>query len=61
MNIFVLLGIILFAIGLALIFLVIIFSTLKHLKKNYYPNWKYLDYVSVGYFEHLYRKFIKRV
>lgn len=47
-------------LGIILVFLVIIFTVLKHLQRNYYPNWKFLDYVSVGYLEHLYKKYIKR-
>ena len=47
-------------LGIALIFLVMIFTVLKHIQRNYRPNWTWLDYVSVGYLEHLYRKYIKK-
>ncbi len=33
---------------------------LKALKKDRFPNWTFLDYLSVGYVEHLYTKYIKR-
>ncbi|WP_177183863.1 hypothetical protein ACFGVS_13180 [Mucilaginibacter sp. AW1-7] len=36
------------------------FSFLKWIKKTYYPNWKFPDYISVGYAEYLYHKFIKK-
>lgn len=61
MNAFVLTGIVFFSLGILLVLLVILFSFLKYLQRNYYPKWTFLDYVSVGYFEHLYRKYIKRV
>jgi len=52
---------IVFATAIFLVFMVMIFSFLKQLKKDRFPNWKFLDYVSVGYLEHLYKKYIKRV
>jgi hypothetical protein len=52
-------GLVLLGIALLLILGTLFFSFLKYLKKNYYPNWKFPDYVSVGYAEYLYRKFIK--
>ena len=39
---------------------VLFFSFLKYLKKKYFPTWKFPDYISVGYAEYLYKKFIKR-
>lgn len=39
---------------------VIFFSILKYVKKRYYPTWKFPDYISVGYADYLYHKFIKR-
>ena len=36
------------------------FSFLKWIKRAYYPNWKFPDYISVGYAEYLYHKFIKK-
>ena len=53
-------GIALLVIAFALIFGVIFFSILKFIKKKYYPYWKFPDYISVGYAEYLYHKFIKR-
>ncbi len=35
-------------------------SALKFIKKKYYPNWKFPDYISVGYAEYLFRKYIKK-
>jgi hypothetical protein len=37
---------------------VVFFSFAKLLKRNYFHNWNILDYVSVGYAEHLYKKYI---
>jgi hypothetical protein len=39
---------------------VLFFSFLKYLKRTRYPNWKFPDYVSVGYAEYLYKKYIKK-
>ena len=61
MNIYIFSLIILMALGLLLLVVVMIFSFLKHLQRTRYPNWKFLDYFSVGYLEHLYKKYIKRV
>jgi hypothetical protein len=61
MNFFIIFCIVLFSLGLLLIFLVILFSVLKHFQRTrFQESWKFLDYVSVGYFEHLYKKYIKR-
>jgi hypothetical protein len=61
MNIFIIFCIGLFSLGLLLIFLVIFFSVLKHFQRTrFQESWKFLDYVSVGYIEHLYKKYIKR-
>lgn len=61
MNVFIIFCIILFSLGLLLIFLVILFSILKYIQRTYFQeSWKFLDYVSVGYIEHLYKKYIKR-
>ncbi|WP_413666340.1 hypothetical protein ACEN9X_17475 [Mucilaginibacter sp. Mucisp86] len=56
----VLFAIILLSMALLLILGVLFFGTLKSIKKRYYPNWKFPDYISVGYAEYLYRKFVKR-
>ncbi|WP_114936378.1 hypothetical protein [Mucilaginibacter endophyticus] len=53
-------AVILLGFALLLILGVLFFGTLKSIKKRYYPNWKFPDYISVGYAEYLYRKFIKR-
>ena len=53
-------GFVLLAVAFILIFGVIFFSLLKYIKKRYYPTWKFPDYISVGYAEYLYHKFIKR-
>jgi len=52
--------IILFSSSLLLIAGVMFFSTLKYIKKKYYPQWKFPDYVSVSYAEYLYKKYVKR-
>ena len=57
----IILGFVLFVLGLLFFITVIFLSTLKHFRRNYFPSWKVLDYLSVGYFEHLYKKYIKRV
>lgn len=33
---------------------------LKFLKNKYHFSWNFLDYISVGYFDHLVAKYIKR-
>ena len=50
--------ILLFLAGLLLIG-VAFFGFLKYLKKTYFPSWTFLDYISVGYAEHLYKKFLE--
>jgi len=52
---------VLFSIAILLFMGVLFFSYLKYLKRTYYPNWKFPDYISVGYAEYLYKKYIKRV
>jgi len=52
---------VLFSIAILLFLGVLFFSYLKYLKRTYYPNWKFPDYISVGYAEYLYKKYIKRV
>jgi len=61
MNIYLLSLIILMVLGLLLLLGVLIFSFLKYLQRTRYPHWKFLDFVSVGYLEHLYKKYVKRV
>lgn len=58
MNIFISLTQVLFIISAILFSGVIFFSFAKLLKRNYFQGWKILDYVSVGYAEHLYKKYI---
>ncbi|MEO3404461.1 hypothetical protein AAFN85_11210 [Mucilaginibacter sp. CAU 1740] len=50
----------LLVLGLVLIFGILFFSVVKHIQRKYYPSWKFPDYVSVGYAEYLFRKFVKR-
>jgi len=61
MNTLVILGEILLVLGLVFLAGVLVFSYLKHLKKTRFPEWKFLDFISVGYAEHLFKKYIKRV
>ncbi|HZY35933.1 MAG TPA: hypothetical protein VFE53_04750 [Mucilaginibacter sp.] len=51
---------VLFSLAILLFLGVLFFSYLKYLKRTYYPNWKFPDYISVGYAEYLYKKYIKR-
>jgi hypothetical protein len=60
MNILAVLGTVILMLAIILILGVIFFSYLKYIKKRYYPTWKFPDYISVGYAEYLYHKFIKR-
>jgi hypothetical protein len=60
MNFIIAFGAILLSLGILLIVAILFFSLLKYIKKNYYPNWKFPDYISVGYAEYLYKKYIKR-
>ncbi|WP_162996540.1 hypothetical protein [Mucilaginibacter celer] len=50
----------LLGIALLLILGIIFFTIVKYIQRKYYPTWKFPDYVSVGYMEYLYHKFIKR-
>ncbi len=59
MNVFILVVQVLLSLAAVLFLGVIVFGGLKSLKKSHFPNWKFLDYISVGYAEHLYKKFIK--
>ncbi|MGZ3756269.1 MAG: hypothetical protein ACXVAY_06240 [Mucilaginibacter sp.] len=49
----------LLGVGVALFLAATILAFLKSLKKDHFPQWKFLDYFSVGYLEHLYIKYIK--
>ena len=60
MNAMAIFCIFLLAISSLLIFGIAFFSILKYIKKQYYPTWKFPDYISVGYAEYLYHKFIKK-
>jgi hypothetical protein len=51
---------VLFSLAILLFLGVLFFSYLKYLKRTYYPNWKFPDYISVGYAEYLYKKYIRR-
>lgn len=60
MNAMAIFCVVLLAISSLLIFGIVFFSFLKWIKKNYYPTWKFPDYISVGYAEYLYHKYIKK-
>ncbi|MFI5136297.1 MAG: hypothetical protein ACHQIM_00630 [Sphingobacteriales bacterium] len=60
MNVFILSIQVLLCIAVLLFIGVLFFSFLKFLKKAYFPKWKFPDYISVGYAEYLYKKFIKK-
>lgn len=60
MNFLIYFAIFFLAIAILLILAILFFSFLKLIKRKYYPNWKFPDYVSVGYAEYLYHKYIKR-
>jgi hypothetical protein len=60
MSTTVIVGIVLLSLALLLLIGILFFSFLKYLKRNYYPNWKFPDYASVGYMEYLFHKYIKR-
>jgi hypothetical protein len=61
MSIFFILVITLMSLAIILVLGVLFFSFLKYLKRTRYPNWKFPDFVSVGYLDHLYKKYIKRI
>jgi len=52
---------ILFSLAVILFVGVLFFSYIKYLKRTYFPNWKFPDYISVGYAEYLYNKYLKKV
>ena len=60
MGALVIAGVVLLSLAAILILGIIFFSFLKYIKRKYYPNWKFPDYVSVGYAEYLFHKFIKK-
>ena len=61
MNTMIIFAEVLFTIAVLLFFGVIFFSYLKYLKRTYFPNWKFPDYISVGYAtEYLYKKILKK-
>jgi hypothetical protein len=60
MSILIFLVKVLMILGVILFVGVLFFSYLKYLKKTRFPNWKFPDYISVGYAEYLYKKYIKR-
>ena len=59
MNVIILVVQVFLGIGVVLFLAATILAFLKSLKKDYFPQWKFLDYFSVGYVEHLYIKYIK--
>jgi hypothetical protein len=61
MNIFLTFVKTLMVLGAIMCIGVLFFGYLKYLKRTRYPNWKFPDYVSVGYAEYLYEKYIKRI
>jgi len=60
MNFFIAFGAILLSLGIFLIVAILFFSFLKYIQRTYYPKWKFPDYVSVGYAEYLFNKYVKR-
>lgn len=60
MEVFIAFTEVLVCLAILLFLGVLFFSYLKYLKRTYYPNWKFPDYVSVGYAEYLYKKYVKR-
>ena len=60
MNILLVFVKVLMLLGAILCLGVLFFGYLKYLKKTRYPNWKFPDYISVGYAEYLYNKFIRK-
>jgi hypothetical protein len=47
-------------VALLLIIGTIVFGWLKKLQRTRFPQWTFLDYVSVGHAKHLYTKYILR-
>jgi len=60
MSLFILFVKVLMILGVVLFLGVLFFSYLKYLKRTRFPNWKFPDYISVGYAEYLYNKYIKK-
>ncbi|WP_184545794.1 hypothetical protein [Mucilaginibacter sp. FT3.2] len=60
MNYLIAFGAILLFLAIFLIVAIIFFSVVKYIQRRYYPKWKFPDYISVGYAEYLYKKYIKR-
>jgi hypothetical protein len=60
MSFVIVFGAILLFVAVFLILAIIFFSVVKYIQRRYYPTWKFPDYISVGYAEYLYKKYIKR-
>jgi hypothetical protein len=52
--------IILFILAIILLVGTMVISWLKQLQKSRFPQWTFLDYISVDYAKHLYLKYVKR-
>jgi hypothetical protein len=60
MSTFVTLLVVVMFIAVFLVFATMLISWLKGLQKTRYPQWTFLDYLSVGYAKHLYLKYVIR-
>jgi len=53
-------GAILLTLCLLLAISILFFGSLKYIKKQYYPNWKFPDDVNARFAEYLYKRIVKR-
>jgi len=60
MNVVIIFVKILLTLAATLFVGVLFFGSMKLIKKHYFPTWKFPDYISVGYAEYLYKKYIRR-
>jgi hypothetical protein len=60
MNTYSTLFVVLMFTAVVLIMGTMILTVLKNLQRSRFPQWTFLDYVSVGHAKHLYTKYILR-
>jgi hypothetical protein len=52
--------IVLFCVAVGLMLATMLIGALKNLQRTRFPQWTFLDYISVGYARHLFLKYVKK-
>lgn len=60
MSAFVSIVFVVFCVAVGLMLATMIIGALKNLQRTRFPQWTFLDYISVDYAKHLYIKYILR-